>query len=112
MDTKILNKQAVTLAEVAKIVQGLGNKPDRAEIQNKILEFSKSTTKLKIDDAEKLIKEIEALNIPLMTRENIVQIVDVLPKELGELKSIFAGSKLTVSPENMKLLHDIVSKCI
>ena len=110
MEANIIKKEAITLAEVAKIVQSLGTKTDRAEIQNKILDFSKDTAKLKIDKAEKLILELEAINVPLMTKEHVVQIVDILPKDMGELKSIFAGSKLTVSPENLKQMQDIISK--
>ena len=110
MDTNIINKEPIALAEVSKIIQGLGNKTDRAEIPNKILEFNKDATKLKIDKVEKLIQELEALNVPLMSRALIVQIVDIVPKDLGELKSIFAGSKLAVSPENLKQMQDVISK--
>lgn len=110
MDTKILDKEAVTFPKLAKIIQGIGKKEERSEIQNKILDIAKKNTKIKDDDAEALIAELKSLEIPGFNADIIVQLANILPADLTELKAALAGTKATISPENFQKIHDIIQK--
>ena len=110
MDTKIVNKEAVTFPKLAKIIQGIGKKEDRSEIQNKILDIAKKNTKIKDDAAEALITELKSLEIPGFNDDIIVQLANILPADLTELKAALAGTKATISPENFQKIHDIIQK--
>jgi DNA-directed RNA polymerase subunit F len=110
MDAKIVNKEALTLPKVTKIVQGIGKKEERIEIQNKVLDFAKKAAKLKDSDTEKLLEEIKALEVLGLADEYLVQIVNIMPADLGELKAVLSSSKATISPDNFKKIQDIVIK--
>ena len=110
MDAKIINKEPVTFPKLAKIIQGIGKKEDRTEVQNKILDTAKKNTKIKEDVAEALVSELCSLEIPGFTKDSIVQLANTLPSDLSELKAILSGTKATISPENFQKIHDIIQK--
>ncbi len=110
MELKVITREPLSLPQVVKIVKGIGNKEERAEVQNKILDFAKDHVKMKEDEAEKLREELRALDIATLSAEHITQIIDILPQDLAELKSVFAGSKTNLSPEQFQRIHEICQK--
>ena len=110
MDTKIIKKEPLALVDAGKIVSGLGKKAELPTIQQKVQTFAKKFSKITSANVAKLAKELHGLEIPLFTEDNIAQICNILPQDLAELKSIFAGSKISISPENFKKILDIVIK--
>ena len=72
--------------------------------------FAKKFKKMKEDDAKKLFEELKSLELATLADEHIAQIVDILPKDLADLKAVFAGSKTTLTPENFQKIQDIVAK--
>jgi len=110
MDIKIIKKEPLTLVKINKILSGLGKKSELPPIQQKVINFTKKFSKISESNAEKLFEELKNLGVPMLTDEHIVQIINIMPKDLAELKSVFAGSKTTVSPENFKKILDVVLK--
>ena len=110
MEAKLLRKEPITYPEVVKILSGFGNVPDRSEIQNKVISAVKKFKKLKENQAKKLADELKSLGLATLTEEHIAEIVNILPADLAELKSVFAGSKTTISPENFKKINEIILK--
>ncbi len=84
----ILAKRALTLAEVEAHI-------GKDEEKRPIHEYVKSFVKISKADAEKLTKELHALNNPKLREEKIVKIVDLLPKDSEDLNKIFNDVSLT-----------------
>jgi DNA-directed RNA polymerase subunit F len=97
----ILDKRAVTLAEVKEIVVNLDEKP----VLN---EYLKTFTKLTSDKAKKLFHELKELNNVKLNDEKIVKIVDILPKSKEELNKILIDTSL--SEEESNAILGIVKK--
>ncbi|MEM4248578.1 MAG: hypothetical protein QXH80_04870 [Candidatus Nanoarchaeia archaeon] len=110
MDAKIVNKEALTLPKVAKIIQSIGKKEERIEIQNKVIDFAKKAAKLKDADTEKLLEELRALNVPGLADEYLVQVVNIMPADLSELKAVLSSSKATISPDSFKKIQEVIVK--
>lgn len=110
MDIKVVKKEPLTLVEVNKTISGLGKKSELPAIQQKVLTFAKKFNKITEAHAKKLAEELRGLEIPMFSEEHIVQIINIMPKDLAELKSVFAGSKTSISPENFKKILDVVLK--
>jgi len=108
MDAKIVSKKPVTFPKLAKIIQGMGKKEERTDVQNKILDIAKANTKLKEDAAEKLVSELVALEISGLSEDSIVQLSNILPQDLSELKAVLSGTKATISPDNFIKIHEII----
>lgn len=89
----ILEKTPVTMAEAKEIVAKL-------EEAEGLKAYFKKFTKLSKDKAEKLKKELEALNNPKLREEHFIKIVDFLPKDAEELNKIFPDVSLTEEETN------------
>jgi len=109
MEVKVLKSEPLLLGEVEKELKNI-KKKDRLPVQEKSYDFARKFEKLKIEKAKQLIEEIRKLEIPRITDFHIYQIADLMPKSLVELRSIFAGTKTTVTPDNIKQIYEIIKK--
>lgn len=109
MEVKIIKEQPLLMSEVE---EGLGKikKKDRLPIQEVVYDFARKFEKINTEKSKKLIEEIKSLEIPRVTELHIYQIANLMPMNLGELRSIFAGTKTTITPENMKSILEIIKK--
>jgi len=97
----ILEKQPLTLAEVKEIV-------GKAEEKQELKAYLKKFTKLKVDKAIELKKEIEGLGNIKIKDESVVKIVDFLPADKEEIAKIFNDVGLDEAEANAIL--EIVKK--
>lgn len=97
----ILEKHALTLAEVNRMVKDLD---DKEQLQL----YLKTFTKLSVDKAKKLTEELRELNNMKMRNEHVIKIVDFLPRDAEELHKIFHESPL--SDDEAKAILSCVEK--
>jgi DNA-directed RNA polymerase subunit F len=97
----ILDKKPITLAEVQNIVKDL-------EITPELKDYLKKFTKLKKNKADELAEAIKKLNNPKIKEDDVVKIVDFLPKEKDDLSKILINTEL--SEEEANALLNIVQK--
>ena len=97
----ILEKKAIMLAEVKEIVKDLDEKQE-------LKDYLKKFTKLKKDKAEKLAEEIKGLKNPKINGDDIVKLVDFLPKEKEDLNKILTEASL--SEEETNVLLEVIKK--
>lgn len=109
MEVKILEEKPLLLSEVEVELEKIAKK-GRLSIQEITYDFTRKFNKLDTNTAKGLIEEINKLEIPRVDNFHVYQIASIVPKNLGELRSIFAGTKTTVTPENIKKILEIVKK--
>lgn len=97
----ILEKQALTLAEVQEIVKDI---EEKQALQVYLKKFNKVAKK----DVSKLSEEIRTLNNPKIRDEHIIKIIDFLPKDPTEVNKIFTDTPLT--EDETKSILDITSR--
>ena len=92
----IHTKQFITLAEVKEIV----DKMEDGEKNEEIKSYLKKFTKLSKKDAAKLKEELTALNNVKVREENIIKLVDIVPKDAEDVNKIFVDTSLTEEETN------------
>ncbi|MBI5803955.1 hypothetical protein HY450_01795 [Candidatus Pacearchaeota archaeon] len=97
----ILAKQPVAMSEVKVIV-------DKIEEAHQLQQYLKKFTKLNEKKAEELSKEIEKLGNHKIKTENIVKIVDFLPRDAEELNKVF--SDVSLNEEETNAILEIVKR--
>ncbi len=97
----ILKKEPLTFAEVQHIVKDI---EEKQELKNYLKRF----TQLSKEKALQLKEEIKKLNNLKIREENIVKIVDFLPRNAEELNKIFTEVNLAGAEINEIL--EIVKK--
>jgi len=110
MEIKILEKEPISLPRVTKMISEAGKKAELLDVQKKIQGTAKKYAKTSEANAEKLEKEIVELGIPALTKEVIVEVINTMPADVSELRTIFMSSKVSVAPENLNKILDLILK--
>ncbi len=93
MSKKIVKQIPLSLPEVKEVLEQKVESLDAMQLR--VLEYVRKYSKLSPDRAKRLIEELMS-NFDL-TREEAVQIVDICPTHIEELRSILSGYKRLVS---------------
>jgi DNA-directed RNA polymerase subunit F len=75
-------------------------------------EYLNAFTFISLKDGKELLDKLRGLNIPRLQEKHIIKIVDVMPKNIEELKVVMQGYTLTVSNDNLKKIMDTVKEYI
>lgn len=97
----IKEQKALTYTEVV----GLIGDSEKAE---KVKKFIKEFYKLKPEKADELRKELESLDLIKLKDENIVSIVNFLPRDASDLMKIL--SEVSLDQEEVNKILDVVKK--
>jgi len=77
---------------------------------NKTLEYLNQVPLLKKKDADKLVAELQKLEIPRMKEMHVHKLVDTKPATMEELKSVLSAYTITVSKENLEKIFEVLNK--
>ena len=111
MVRRIISRTPLSLPEVERILSSSGM--EFTTLQQRVLNYVSKYSKLSADRAEKLINElIEKFEL---TREEAVQIVDICPTHVEELRAILSGYKrlapiLLFSEEKLQAIVELVKR--
>jgi DNA-directed RNA polymerase subunit F len=97
----ILGSKAQTFAEVKEIIKDL---EEKKELKSYLKKFNKLTK----EKSEKLKEEIRELKNLKIKEEDIVKVVDFLPKDKEELNKVFA--EISLSEEETNAILEIIKK--
>lgn len=111
MSKKIFKQTPLSLPEVKEVLEQKVEKLDAMQLR--VLEYVRKYSKISPSKAKQLIEELMS-NFEL-TREEAVQIVDVCPTHIEELRSILSGYKRLVSfilfsEDKLQAIVDTVQK--
>ncbi len=109
MELKILVKEPVLMTELANELKVI-DKTEIKALQQKTGDYALKFSKLNKDKEAKLFKEILGLEVPRLEREQVATIVNLLPKNETELRTVFAGTKTTVTQENIIKILDTLKQ--
>ncbi|RLE72098.1 MAG: hypothetical protein DRJ37_03610 [Thermoprotei archaeon] len=96
---EVLSEKMITIAEVKKILEDSMKKGELNSIQLITLEYARSFTKIKEDGIEEVRRFlIEAKGLP---EEVAIQIMNIMPKSIEELRTILATVSKTFTTEEL-----------
>jgi DNA-directed RNA polymerase subunit F len=105
---KVINQEPVPLAEVKELIAKKKKAGELSYEQNLTLEYCKKFSKLSIKDGATLIEELVQLD--KLSKENAIELADLLPKTSDEVKLVFAKEHFVLSDEDVTSILDILSK--
>jgi len=113
---KIIEKKLITLSRVREILlkrekEAIEGEPMTDE-QKRLLNYTSKFSKLSAKDAKDLQKKLTELNLGL-SEAQIVKIVDVLPKNVDEVRAIFSkDEKFAYTADELKQIVDSVAQYV
>jgi DNA-directed RNA polymerase subunit F len=105
----VIEEIPITLAELKTKVDSIQLGGEELSFRtNKVKEYLMQFTRLNLKEVTELKKKLQDLDIPRMKEKQIVKIIDLLPRDMDELRMVFAGENTTINQENMQKILDVV----
>jgi len=110
----VLGEKPVTLPEVAEILKEkegeyTGRAVELIYSQRKALDHASKFSKVKSKDAEEMVSKLSALDLTLGA-DRIVKIVDLMPKNVDDIRAIFAKERFKYTEDEIKKIIDVVDQ--
>ena len=103
---KTLETEPIPAAKVKEILEEFSEKHELSYEQNLTLAHVTNLNKLSLEDTEKLIEELEAY----VDHKQAVRIADIVPRDMADLRLIFAKEINAPSNDEMKEILEILEK--
>jgi len=114
-----MTERYVTLAEVRDLLEevaesrkGTAGELEDEDVlltsQKSALDHAQKVTKISVEDANKIIEEVSALDE--VTDAIAVKIADILPKYPEDVRAIFSKERVNLSNDEINQIIDIVGK--
>ena len=103
---KTLESKPIPAAKVKEILEEFSEKHELSYEQNLTLDHATNLNKLSLEDTEKLIEELEAY----VDYKQAVRIADIVPRDMDDLRLIFAKERNAPSNDEMKEILEILEK--
>ncbi len=105
---KLNNTEPVSLAEVKEMIEIRKKEGELGYEQNLTLDYCKKFAKISSDDAKALMNEL--LQNEKITRRQAVELIDVLPKNIEELRLIFTKEHFIMTDEELQNVLGVINK--
>ncbi len=111
MKTKILSETPVPCAEVKAVLDDVKKRDGELSFRaQKTYEYLEQFSVLEKKKADELFKKLSALDVPRLKDAHIYKLLDVLPKDAKDVKTVLQAYAITVSNENLKKLADTIAE--
>lgn len=107
---EILSQEAVSQSEVSEVIKKIAKDRELTYREEKVNDFLKKSTVLKKKDFETAKKELEELQIPRIEDSHIIKVLDLMPKNGTELRSIISHGGMVLVDENITKILDVLKK--
>lgn len=105
---RIIETKPINTAEAKEVMVSRENAGELVYEQKLAVEHLKKFTKLKIEDAKKMAEELSS--VTRMSPEILAQIVNLLPKNIDEIRIIFARERFSLKEDETKKILEIIKK--
>jgi len=113
MNIKILSEKSISMTELRKSLEKIEEKDKELNFRaNKTKDYLHNFILLDEKVEKELKKKIESLKIPRLKQEHIIKILDVVPKNLEELKNVLQQFTITVSNDNLKKIVSAIKDIV
>jgi len=107
----IISSEAISNSEVLEFLNKKQEEKELTYREEKSREYLKKFVKRSSEDFNKIIDEIIKLEIPRLDEKNIIiKIIEIMPKNGTELRSIVSNSGTILVDENVTKILDIIKK--
>jgi DNA-directed RNA polymerase subunit F len=108
---EVLSEEPMTMSELKGEVERIKERDGELGFRgNKAEDYLNTFVKLSFKDTTKLIEDIKGLKIPRLGEDIVLKVVDILPKNVEEMKIVLQAYHVTVTKENMQKICDAVAK--
>ena len=103
---KVLETELIPLAKVKPLLEDRSKIQELSYEQNLALDHVIKFSKLSLDDAEKLVKELGEI----IKKNQAIKIADIMPEDLADMRLMFSKERGSHKKEELEKLLKILNK--
>jgi DNA-directed RNA polymerase subunit F len=103
---KVIEIDPISNAEAKEMLEESSESYDPTYEQNLAMDHVTKFSKLDVDNAQKLVKELQEI----IKKTQAIKIVDVMPLDLADLRLMFAKERGSHKKEELEQILEIVNK--
>lgn len=107
---EIESEKPITLAQVEPLLKKRKKEGELRYEQKVSLNYAHKFSKLSVEKAKELVKELLDLGIVKVRREHAIKIADLLPEDRDDVRIIFAKERFSLKSEEIDQILKVVSK--
>jgi len=112
---KIVKESSITMSELKQEIDKIKKRDKEPNLRvQKTEEYINLFVHLSLEKEKELKDKIAKLDIPRLKEDHINKMIDILPADVEDLKSLLQGYTITVSKENMQkiieVIHDVIKE--
>ena len=100
-DIELIEEYPLSMPELKEKLEDIKKKFELDARANKTVDYLNMFSKASAKEALKLREKLKSLEISRLKEKHIAKIVDINPKDLDTLKTIFANEPLQLKPEEL-----------
>jgi len=105
MSSKPLKEQVLTVAQVKRILESLGEE-NLDQLQRRSLDYASKFSRVDPEKAEKLVKEL--MEKFELEEEEAVQLVNCMPESIEEIRVFLAGGRKIVETSRLQGILSLI----
>lgn len=103
---KALDNEPIPAAKVKQILDEFSESYELSYEQNLTLDHVTKFNKISLENAEELIEKLESI----VKKKHAVRIADIMPKDLSDLRLMFAKERVPIKKEELENILEIVDE--
>jgi len=103
---KVLETEPIPLVKIKSLLEARSEIQELNYEQNLALDHVTKFSKLSVDDAEKLVKELE----DIIKKNQAIKIADIMPEDMADMRLMFAKERGSHKKEELEKILKIVNK--
>ena len=109
MKTKVVSEAPVPFAHVKKLLEEAKERDGELSFRaQKTYEYLEQFSPLDKKNVDELVKQLNALEVSRLKDVHVCKLVDLLPVDPKDVKTILQGYALTITSENLQKIADTV----
>ena len=110
---QIIEEKPINLGEVKEVLSNLEKRDQELNFSsNRTKEYLDAFISLSKEKKDNLKKSLHNLNLTRLKEEHIVKIIDFLPKNVNELKSVLQAYPLSMAKNDQEEILRVVKEAI
>jgi len=110
----VLEERPVSLPEVAAILKSKEKAYAQDEVellyeQRRAADHAKKFSGISAKDSKEMVEKLSSLDITIGA-ERVVKIIDLMPKNVDDIRAIFAKERFKYTEDEIKLIIDVVDQ--
>ena len=111
MNPQVVEEVPLNIVEVKEMLRKIKDRDQELNFRaQKTAEYLEAINTIKPKQAKELKEKLEALEIPRVKEAQVQKIIDIMPKTVEGVKTVFSGLNISVTADNVKKVATLINE--